>query len=174
MRVKPDRWVRSRPRAILLGLGLLVIGYLLSFGLAATTHSAARFGSGTTNDPTGTADVLGCERVGPVGPDGLGFWTHCTARIQMDTGQTYDAIQFGRSELNRRDLGHEVRVRHVTSGRGEDRWVRLDGHKPPAVVSGLLLIVMWVLGVAGVVAGLIGALLLLLATVAALVGKPNR
>ncbi|WP_086825792.1 DUF6346 domain-containing protein [Allokutzneria sp. NRRL B-24872] len=94
-------------------LMIVVVG-ALGYLLANTALTANRLPNPSASDLRGTAVTQSCADVGPVGSNGFGKYSRCTAEVSWENG-TRETREFDGGELTVKDIGQSVRVVRVTT-----------------------------------------------------------
>lgn len=105
----------NRLRTLGYTIGLVLIAAVLWFGfetLVSLSPGAQDALKGHLITTAAVGDVRTCERTGPVGSAGFGYWSRCQTDVRMDDGRAASVV-LDRSLVTSADIGHPVPLREM-------------------------------------------------------------
>jgi hypothetical protein len=117
------------------------IGLVLAiFGLGGLAITFSRLSGDDFDDARreGSAQVISCDRQGPITTKGFGYWQRCTTTVTWDEGGTDDRIVVDLA-FRSTDVGKQVRVGDLGEYRYQQELVRADApYRPWLLWIGIL------------------------------------
>jgi hypothetical protein len=121
----------SRFKAILALVAFIVLPILLA--MVASTLSAYSGTDFSAARRTGQAQVLSCDRRGPVGLLQLGYWDDCTVKTRWNDGNTFTGKLGKRNLFTAADIGKTVEIGDNGRKRSGHVYSRPDKPEKPAL-----------------------------------------
>lgn len=103
--------------ATMIAILAAVVVSTLVFDTLSSLYPGTGVVKSTPAERPAEATVQGCERVGPVGGDGLGYWWRCAVTVRIHDGREVETV-VGHSVVTPADIGKSIEFREVCYGQG--------------------------------------------------------
>ncbi len=156
-------WGRMAQFAVALAFAVAIpVLYLVSETLVSLYPGTGVVKSTPPERPA-VATVRGCQRAGPVGIDGLGYWWHCDVTVRTYDGRQVETRVYN-SVVTPSDRGKQVQFREVCHGEGNSNcrygrpssWIWVMGVRALFILRNGAFILLTVLSLVYIVSGVVG------------------